>query len=121
MTPQLAEVIAHGPTGPGKCHDVDNLILCSTKTDFGLSPVLMTPEQRVDHAVANAGLEDGSLAPWSNNGAEASVATSHAHSGSYSLAAVGAGTVYQDINGLEPGATYTLSAWSRARCQRQRN
>ncbi len=111
VTPQLAEVIARGPTGPGKCHDLDTFILCSTKTDFGLSPVLMTPEQRVEHAVENPGLEDGNVAPWSNNGVQASVSNAHAHSGSYSLAALGAGTVYQDINGLQPGATYTLSAW----------
>ena len=111
VTPQLAGVIARGPTGPGKCHDLDTFILCSTRTDFGLSPVLMTPEQRVEHAVANPGLEDGNIAPWSNNGVEVSVSTARAHSGSYSLAAVGAGTVYEDINGLQPGATYTLSAW----------
>lgn len=37
VTPALAEVIAKGPTGPGKCHPVDAFILCSSKTDFGLS------------------------------------------------------------------------------------
>ena len=46
-----------------------------------------------------------------DNGVEASISTAHAHSGTYSLAETGAGTVYQDINGLEPGRTYTLSAW----------
>ena len=112
VTPELADAIAHGPTGPGKCHDLDNFILCSTKTDFGLSPVLMAPEQRVEHAVANAGFEDGDVAPWSTNGVEASVTSAHARTGSYSLAETnGAGTVYQDINGLVPGGTYTLSAW----------
>ena len=40
VTPELAARIAAGPTGPGKCHDVDRVILCSTKTDFGLSPGL---------------------------------------------------------------------------------
>ncbi len=111
VTPALAETIARGPTGPGKCHDLDNFILCSTKSDFGLSPVLMTPEQRVENAVSNPGLEDGKIAPWSNNGTEASVSAAHAHTGTYSLAETGAGTVYQDINGLEPGHIYTLSAW----------
>ena len=111
VTPALAETIARGPTGPGKCHDLDNFILCSTKSDFGLSPVLMTPEQRVENAVANPGLEDGKIAPWSNNGTEASVSAAHAHTGTYSLAETGAGTVYQDINELEPGHIYTLSAW----------
>ncbi len=47
VTPQLADAIAHGPTGPGKCHDLDHFILCSTRADFGLSPVLMPPEERV--------------------------------------------------------------------------
>lgn len=111
VTPELAETIARGPTGPGKCHDVDNFILCSTKTDFGLSPVLMTPEQRVENSVANPGLEDGKVAPWSNNGVEANASAAHAHSGTYSLAETGSGTVYQDINGLEPGGVYRLSAW----------
>ena len=115
VTPELADAIAHGPTGPGKCHDVDNFILCSTKIDFGLSPVLMTPEERIEHAVANPGFEDGELAPWSTNGVEAGVSTVTAHAGSHSLAETGgAGTVYQDINGLEPGRTYTLSAWVSA-------
>jgi hypothetical protein len=71
----------------------------------------MTPDQRLEHAVANPGLEDGNVAPWSNNGVAASVTATHAHTGTYSLAESGAGTVYQDINGLQPGGTYTLSAW----------
>jgi hypothetical protein len=112
--PEIAAAIAQGPTGPGKCHDLDRFILCSTKTDFGLSPVLMTPEQRVKNSVANPGFEDGDAAPWSTNGVKASVSTAQAHSGSYSLAETGAGTVYEDINGLEPGATYTLFAWVSA-------
>jgi arabinogalactan endo-1,4-beta-galactosidase len=109
--PDVAAAVAQGPTGPGKCHDLDHFILCSTKTDFGLSPVLMTPEQRVENAVANPGFEDGDTSPWSTNGAKAAVSTVTAHSGKYSVAETGAGTVYQDINGLEPGATYTLFAW----------
>jgi hypothetical protein len=114
VTPELADAIAHGPTGPGKCHDVDNFILCSAKTDFGLSPVLMTPAERVEQAVANPGFEDGELAPWSTNAVQASVSSARAHSGSHSLAESGGGTMYQDINGLEPGRTYTLSAWVSA-------
>ena len=115
VTPELAEAIAHGPTGPGRCHDVDNFILCSSKTDFGLSPVLMTAEQRVENAVANPGFEDGDLAPWSTNGVQAAVSAAYAHTGEHSLIETGgAGTVYQDINGLQPGRTYTLSAWVSA-------
>jgi Family of unknown function (DUF6311)/Carbohydrate binding domain len=115
VTPELADAIARGPTGPGKCHDLDHFILCSTKTDFGLSPVLMTPEERVENAVVNAGFEDGDLAPWSTNGVQASLSTAHVHSGTHSLIeSGGAGTVYQDVNGLQPGHTYTLSAWVAA-------
>jgi Family of unknown function (DUF6311) len=35
VAPELAKVIAKGPTGPGKCHEVDGFFLCSTKLDFG--------------------------------------------------------------------------------------
>lgn len=115
VTPELAEKIAQGPTGPGRCHDLDHFVLCSTQTDFGLSPVLMTAEERIANAVANPGLEGGSVAPWSTNGVEANASSAHAHSGTYSLAETsGSGTVYQDINGLQPGHTYELSAWVSA-------
>ena len=40
VTPAIAAQIAQGPTGEGKCHDLDGFILCSPKTDFGLSPKL---------------------------------------------------------------------------------
>jgi len=59
-------------------------------------------------------LEDGDLAPWSTNAVQASLSSVRAHGGSYSLAESGGGTMYQDINGLEPGRTYTLSAWVSA-------
>jgi hypothetical protein len=36
VTPKLAKVIAAGPTGPGRCHEVDGFMLCSVKKDFGL-------------------------------------------------------------------------------------
>jgi len=114
VMPDLANVIAQGPTGPGKCHDLNGFILCSVKTDFGLSPVLMTPEERVEQSVGNPGFEDGDVAPWSTNGVDAGISSDHAHSGTHSLIQRGAGTVYQDINGLQPGQTYTLSAWVSA-------
>ena len=38
VKPALAAVIAQGPSGPGKCHNLDGFILCSAKTDFGLGP-----------------------------------------------------------------------------------
>ena len=115
VTPELAEAIARGSTGAGKCHDLDHFILCSTKTDFGLSPVLMTPEERVENSVANPGFEDGDVAPWSTNGVQSGISSVHAHTGTDSLMeSGGAGTVYQDINGLQPGKSYTLSAWASA-------
>jgi len=113
VSPEVAAAISQGPTGPGKCHDLDGFILCSAKTDFGLSPVLMTAEQRLEHAVANPGFEDGDPSPWSPVGVlKADVTREVAHSGAYSLAeSSGTGSVYQDVNGLVPGATYTISAW----------
>jgi hypothetical protein len=40
VTPEVAAQIAKGPTGDGKCHDLDQFILCSPKTDFGLNSAL---------------------------------------------------------------------------------
>jgi hypothetical protein len=34
----IAKIIADGPTGASACHTLDGFILCSTKTDFGLTP-----------------------------------------------------------------------------------
>jgi hypothetical protein len=115
VTPELATRIATGPTGPGKCHDLDRVILCSIKTDFGLSPALMTPEERLENAIANSGFEDGVVAPWSPVWKVNAIAsTSRAYSGEHSLAETGIGSVYQDITSLEPGATYTVRAWVSA-------
>jgi len=115
VTPELAARIADGPTGPGKCHDLDRVILCSTRTDFGLSPVLMTPEERLEKAIANPGFEGGTVSPWSPVWeVNASVSSARAHGGEYSLAETGTGSVYQDISSLQPGATYTVSAWVSA-------
>jgi hypothetical protein len=63
VTPAVAAIIAEGPTGPGKCHDVDGFILCSTKSDFGLSPVLMSPEMRAKKASANSDSGVGDTSP----------------------------------------------------------
>jgi len=115
VTPELAARIEQGPTGPGKCHDLDRFILCSTKTDFGLSSVLMSPEARLENAIANSGFEDGDLSPWSPVWeVNPSVSTARAHSGTHSLSESGVGSVYQDVTGLEPWQTYTVSAWASA-------
>ena len=113
VSPDVAAAISEGPTGPGKCHDLDGFIVCSTRTDFGLSPVLMTADQRLEHALANPGFEDGDSAPWTPMwDLKATATRAAAHRGSYSLAETdGIGSVYQDINGLQPGARYTISAW----------
>jgi Family of unknown function (DUF6311)/Carbohydrate binding domain len=113
VSPKVAAAIAEGPTGPGKCHDLDGFILCSTRTDFGLSPVLMTADQRLEHALGNPGFEYGDSAPWTPIwDLKATVTRQTAHSGAYSLAeSDGAGGVYQDVTGLRPGAMYTISGW----------
>ncbi len=112
VTPELAARIAQGPTGPGKCHDLDRVILCSTRTDFGLSPELMTPEARLENAIANPGFEDGGASPWSPVWeVDAGATSATAHSGTYSLAENGLGSMYQDVTSLDPGGAYTVSAW----------
>ena len=40
VTPAIAAQIAKGPTGEGKCHAVDDFILCTPRTDFGLGSKL---------------------------------------------------------------------------------
>ncbi len=112
VTPELAARIAAGPTGPGKCHDLDRVILCSVKSDFGLSSELMTPEARLESAIANPGFEGGDLSPWSTVWeVGAGVDSTRAHNGSHSLAETGLGSVFEDVTGLEPGATYSASVW----------
>jgi hypothetical protein len=113
VTPAVADLIAQGPTGPGKCHDLDLVILCSSRTDFGLSPTLMSPAARLQNAVANSGFEDGNLAPWASYLAiSATVGRNACHAGRYCLAeTAGKGSMYQDVIGLRPGATYTAAAW----------
>ena len=116
VTPLLAEQIAEGPTGPGKCHNVDHFILCSAKTDFGLSPTLASPLEQLKDAIVDPGFEDRDLSAWARwLEVKATVSHDHPHSGTDSLAESGdAGSVYQDVTGLEAGHTYTVSAWVSA-------
>lgn len=67
------------------------------------------PPPEPANLVANAGFESG-LAGWGNWG-NATAATGHASSGSHAVA-VGssAGGLGQDVAGISPGRTYTLSA-----------
>jgi hypothetical protein len=113
VAPSVAALIGEGPTGLGKCHDLDRFILCSSKTDFGLSPALITPELR---GVGNAGFEDSDLSPWmSFQNVAQGITTAQAHTGTHSLAqTAGAGSAYQDATGLEPGMTYVVSGWVAA-------
>jgi len=64
-------------------------------------------------AVPNGGFESGAMDPWTPfQAVHADVVGSPSHSGKFSLAESGAkGSVYQDVNGLAPGAGYTVSAW----------
>ena len=113
VTAALAALIAQGPTGPGKCHDLDRVILCSVRTDFGLSSTLMSPAARLQSAIGNSGFEGGEVRPWVPYlNVKAEVTSAITHSGKYSLAeSVSSGSVYEDVNGLHPGSTYTVSAW----------
>ncbi len=116
VSPIVARMIAEGPTGPGKCHDLDGFILCAANRDLGLSPTLMHPAIPVTGAIRDPGFEDNSLSSWSPYLAvKSSLATAQARSGSHSLAeGVAAGSVYQDVSGLQPGSTYTVTAWISA-------
>ena len=122
VTPILAQQIAEGPTGPGKCRFVDRFVLCSTQTDFGLGPGVMNPAERLRNAIADAGFENDGLSDWPSwLNVTANVGTGHARSGVHSLAeSLGtgadraAGSVYQDVTGLQPGQAYTVSAWVSA-------
>jgi hypothetical protein len=69
--------------------------------------------QPLDRNFADAGFEDPDLALWSPwMDVHAMVSTAQPHSGLHSLAeGDGVGSVYQDLNGLETGHTYRISAW----------
>jgi hypothetical protein len=116
VTPTLAAIIANGPTGPGKCHDLDGYILCSIKSDFGLSPSLKNAAERERDAIRDPGFEDDDLAAWPGfQNAKSFLSTDRARSGLHSLAqSEGEGSVNQDIGGLEPGRVYVVSAWVSA-------
>jgi hypothetical protein len=112
VTPVLAALIAGGPTGPGRCHEVDHFILCSSKTDFGLAASTQDFARHVD-GVANAGFEGGSISPWTRfQAVHGDLTTVRAHSGRFSLAeSVASGSFYQDVVGLQPGRRYAVTAW----------
>jgi hypothetical protein len=116
VTPALASIIAKGPTGPGKCHDLDGYILCSTASDFGLSSTLKSAAEREQDAIRDPGFEDNDLSLWLPfQDAKSSVSSEHTHTGVHSLAQTeGEGSVNQDITGLEPGKVYVVSAWVSA-------
>lgn len=64
----------------------------------------------------NGDFETGSLAPWAPfEEVHASVTPEDKHAGNYGLAeSEDAGSVYQDITGLEPGKRYRIMAWVSA-------
>ena len=69
-----------------------------------------------ENSLRNGGFEDGTVAPWTPfQAVHVGVTGSRAHSGTYSLAESDAsGSVYQDIQGLEPGERCTITAWGSA-------
>ena len=113
VTPSVAALIVQGPTGPGSCHYLDRFILCSSKTDFGLAPSVFSPEVILQNSLGNSSFEEKDLSPWAVfKDVRVAVTTAQAHAGSQSLAESGAGgSVWQDVTGLQLGATYTISAW----------
>jgi Family of unknown function (DUF6311)/Carbohydrate binding domain len=113
VIPVLAQKIAEGPTGKGKCHNVDQFILCSSNSDFGLNSIVSSPAERLNDAIANAGFEDNDLSNWGLYQNVTAVTSSlRAHTGTRSLAeTTGAGSLYQDVTGLEPGRKYAVTAW----------
>ena len=116
VTAALAETIAKGPTGSGKCHDLDGFILCGTKSDFGLSPTLKSAAEREQDAIRDPGFEDNDLSVWVPfQNVKYSLSTEHPRSGLHSLAETeGEGSLTQDIAGLKPGKVYVVSAWISA-------
>ncbi len=86
-------------------------ILLATSAVSGLGGAV--PAAAATNLVSNPGFESGSLSGWTCSGTD-SVVTSPVHSGSYALA--GAANSADDAQcsqaiGVQPGATYTLSAW----------
>jgi hypothetical protein len=73
----------------------------------------MSPAVRLQSAIGNSGFEDGDVRPWvAYLNVKAEVSSTISHSGIYSLAeSAGSGSVYEDVKGLRPGSTYTVSAW----------
>lgn len=77
--------------------------------EFNVDPTVTKPPQQSQVLLTDPGFEDKYLSawlPWLD------VTSSRSHSGSRSLAeSGGTGNVYQDTTGLEPGRTYTITAW----------
>ena len=66
----------------------------------------------LDSAIANRGFEQGDLFPWRTyKSVEARISRDRAHTGTFSVAENGAGAIYTDLGGLQPGVTYTVAAW----------
>jgi hypothetical protein len=116
VTPAVAALIATGPTGPGKCHDLDGFLLCSQKTDFGLRPTQADLLKLVPSALSNPGFEGNDASPWAAYGdIQGGITTDHVYSGRHSLGQTsGQGTFYQDFSGLEPGRRYVIFTWVAA-------
>ena len=63
--------------------------------------------------LTNGGFEDNVAVPWNPfRSVRARVSNDHVHSGKFGLAQdSGSGSLYQDVKGLEIGATYEVSAY----------
>jgi len=65
--------------------------------------------------LSNAGLESGSLSPWTNWPSGGSVVSSNVHSGSYTAKQTGSSAgISRTISGLSSNTTYVFRAWIKA-------
>ncbi len=78
--------------------------------DLSASP---SSSQLLEDAVGNPGFENQNLLPWQPFGTVvASITSARSHSGAHSLAeTAGSGSVYADLDALDLGVTYVVSAW----------
>jgi hypothetical protein len=93
-----------------------HLMQSMSASEYGeaVSRALSDEEREVRQIpVPNGDFESGVMGPWvSYLAVRAGIGTEHVHSGRFSVSEAAAkGSVYIDVQDLEPGLTYTVSAW----------
>jgi hypothetical protein len=115
LSRRFARTPARMPSGPVLIGMNVIVLLCAglavraAQQQSAAQPIQALPFQ-------NAGFESGVLSPWNSfQSVVANVGTALVHTGQFSLAeTAGPGSVYEDITGLRPGRSYTVSAWVAA-------